>query len=176
MNCEQFQENLYDYLDDSLSPPEKAAAQSHLAECPGCREAVEREKKLVLSLGRKFEQRVELVSLDAHTKRSIAKALAQSSGEPRQQRQFPFWLRLALGPGAAAVILIAVLWGMSRFHNQPASDPDTLSLLPREGDSAVQVHISYAVPTYIFQREGNTVVDALVSKPEAADGELLARN
>lgn len=41
MNCEKFQQNWPDYLDDALPPSEKEAWEAHSQACSACRQAVE---------------------------------------------------------------------------------------------------------------------------------------
>ena len=90
MNCERFQQNLYEYLDDALSPDEKAAAQSHLQTCGACRQAIENEQLTAQTLSGRLSDAVKTVTLDAHAQRSIANAVRkqiQRASESLQNRE-----------------------------------------------------------------------------------------
>src|SRR5690242_19853906 len=110
MKCEHLQENLYDYLDDTLSPPEKAAAEEHLLACEFCRQIVQRELQLARTLSDRFSQAVESVSLDANAQRGLAIAVQRSLQTSQQRFSFAFWPRLAMPIAAAAVLLLATIW------------------------------------------------------------------
>jgi hypothetical protein len=52
VSCRQFAERVDDYLEGALSPPERAAAVAHLADCPGCRGFLAQTETTVAALGR----------------------------------------------------------------------------------------------------------------------------
>ena len=98
MNCECFQENLYEYLDDSLPAAERTAAEKHLAQCGRCRAALQRERDLAQSLSASLERAVEPVTLEAVTQRQILQAAERAlSNLPPAQ---PLFFRVA-APGDA---------------------------------------------------------------------------
>jgi predicted anti-sigma-YlaC factor YlaD len=169
MNCEQVRENIYDYLDDALSPSRKAALEKHLAECLLCREAVRRETQLAQSLSTGLEQAVEAVSLDPTTRRGIARALERSIAEPRARPLALLWSRLAL-PLAAAVLLLVAIWMGHHFVGGENSPLEMAHIAVPAADHRALVYLSYSVPAYTFQKEGDWVIDALTSDKLVADG------
>lgn len=85
MNCERFQEYLFEYMDDSLPLSERAVAEQHLAGCSACREAAQQESQLTQSLSRWLEQAIEPVALNTAAKRRMATRLFREYhfGQPR---------------------------------------------------------------------------------------------
>ncbi len=174
MNCEHL--NLYDYLDDSLSPSRKAAAEKHLAGCPACREAVRRESQLAQSLFSRLEQAVETVALDPAAQRVMATAVERKIAQDRERPLVLFWRRLAWPLAAAAVILMAALWMEHHFVAEQNPHAQTARLPARADHREVLIHLSYSVPGYTFRKEGNLVVDALTCDTLVADGTLPGKN
>jgi anti-sigma factor RsiW len=190
MNCAHFQENLYEYLDDTLSPSEKAAAEEHLRGCRDCHEAVEKELRLAQALTTRLEQAVEPVALDAACRRKIADAVRRCPAESKRHHSVSFFARLlgrrAPGTGvtpsaviqsswrfalpfAAAALLIAAIWvgpWLIRERTATRNASGSLALSER----LVPVHVSYAAPAYTFQKEGDLVVDALTYDIHSMDG------
>jgi anti-sigma factor RsiW len=176
MNCEHLRENLYDYLDGSLSPSGKAAAEEHLARCLACRQAVQRESQLAQSLFSRLEQAVETVALDSLTRRRMATAVERKIAQSRERPFVLFWSRLALPFAAAAAILMAAIWMGLHFVAGQNSHLQTARLPRPAGNREVLIHLSYSVPAYTFRKEGNLVVDALTCDTIVADGALLVKN
>src|SRR5215472_2013374 len=44
MNCQEFSENIFEYVDEALESAALAAARGHLRECANCRSALLREQ------------------------------------------------------------------------------------------------------------------------------------
>ena len=176
MNCERLRELLYDYLDNSLSRSDKAAVERHLAECLVCHEAVRRESRLAQSLSTRLEQAVETVTLDAPARRHMVSAVERELAHACERPPAWFWKRLALPFATAAVVLGVAIWLGYYFRAQENSHSVTERLRALDADRDVLMHLSYFVPRYTFQREGNEVIDALTSDTLVAEGALLVRN
>src|ERR1700722_6187367 len=106
MKCQWLQENLNEYLDGSLSSPEKAAAEKHLAQCGSCRELARRESKFAQTLTSRLEEAVENVTLDPATQRRMAMMLEQKFSAAYERTGISLWRRLVLPFAATAAILI----------------------------------------------------------------------
>lgn len=175
MNCEHFQEILLDYADDTLSPPEKAAARAHLGECSACRERVQDEWLVGQVLSGRLREAVETVTLDTRTQRSIADAVRkqiQNTPESKKIFSLMFWIRFAIPAAAACLVVVYALW-LGRGYIRP-EDPSATSTSPGREAVEIPIHVSYSTPRYIFHREGTMVVDALTTDVPVADGALLA--
>lgn len=174
MNCEGFQKNLLEYVDDTLSPGEKAEAEAHLGECSTCRELVQHEWLMGQVLSGRLREAVETVTLDAHAQRRMAAAVLKQieiAPEPKKRFSLPSWFRFALP--AAALVLISAIWLGGDFTH-PGSLPQKLVSSPNPSGPDVPVHVSWSEPRYTFHRDGTMVVDALISDTRVADGVLLA--
>ena len=176
MNCEHLRESIYDYLDDSLSPSDKADAERHLSGCAACREVVGRETDLAQSLSSRFEEAVDAVALDPIVRREMVAAVERKVAGPGERAPLGFWKRLALPFAAAAVILVVAVSMGHHFSGGERSHGETaLAPTPVEKGEAV-IHVSYSVPGYTFRREGNLVIDALTFDTLVADGALHLNN
>ncbi len=195
MNCGHFQEDLYDYLDDTLGPARKAAAEEHLRTCGGCRDMVQGELALAETLSTRLERAVESVALDADARSRIAKAVLQSSGEEGAKPNR--WLlslllgrsgagrrgashaviqspwRLAFPVAAAALILIGGIWISHRLLPDRVTNRQMPASLAAS-DRVTSVHVFCSVPAYTFQAEGDLVIDALTRETVSMDVPLVA--
>jgi anti-sigma factor RsiW len=192
MNCGHFQEDLYDFLDDTLAPAKKAAAEEHLRTCGACRDLVQGELALTETLSTRLERAVEPVALDAAGRRKIAEALRRSTAEATHPDSVSFlarlfgmrgselgtagaviqspW-RLALPVAAAALLLVAGIWVGPRFLRERSASriaPGSVAV----AEPFVAVHASDSVPVYTFQNDGNYVVDAITIDMLSMDGSL----
>lgn len=52
MNCNEYEDIITDYLENTASPSERIRMESHLAECENCRTLVERERSIISRLRR----------------------------------------------------------------------------------------------------------------------------
>lgn len=175
MNCEGFQKNLLDYVDDALSPTEKAEAQAHLGECGACRELVQDEWLVGQVISDRLREAVETVTLNAHAQRRMAsEVLKQIENAPEPKRTFslPSWIRFAIP--AAALVLVSAFWiGRSLIGSRDLPQKRVSST--GSGDVEVRVHLSYSEPHYTFRQQGGMVVDALISDTRVTDGTLLPK-
>jgi predicted anti-sigma-YlaC factor YlaD len=176
MSCDYLRENLFEYLDDSLLPPDQAAVEKHLAECPQCRAAVQRESKLGRAISSGMEQAVRAVTLDGVDRRRMARAVERELGGFREQPLVLFWKRVAWSLVAAAILLVAGIW--MRLHFMPGKDlpRETVSHSTHAGTQEIFVSVSYPVPRYTFRTEGNRVVDALTFETVVAEQGLAVKN
>ncbi len=174
MNCEELRDNLFEYLDGSLAPANKAAVEKHLAGCRACREAVQRESRLERSLSRGLEQAVAPVTLDPVARHGLVAALERELAEPRERPRPWFWRWPAWPFASAAMILMGVGWLGHHFlagQNLPSKTPPTLA-----HSREIPVHVTCAMPGYTFRKDGNLVLDALTSDTLAMDGVVLVAN
>lgn len=176
MNCDRFQENLLDYVDDALLPPEKAAAQAHLGECSACRELVQNEWLIGQVISGHLREAVETVTLDARAQRRMADAIRkqiENAPDPEGSSLFPSWIRLAIPSAAAALLVISAIWFGHGFRSRNL--PKHIVSSPGPAGLEVPVHVSWSVPRYTFRQEGATVVDALTSDTRVGDATLFAK-
>ena len=192
MNCGHFQENLYEYLDDTLAPAEKAAAEAHLRTCGACRDLVQAESALAQALSSQLERAVESVSLDAAGRSRITNAVRRSTAGTTRPDSVSFFARLlgsrasesgtrspdirspwrfALPIAAAALLLATGIWVGPRFLHEHGASRITPGSLA-DAEPVVDVHASNCVAVYTFQNDGNFVVDAITVDTLSIDGSL----
>ena len=175
MKCRWLQQNLNEYLDGSLSSPEKAAAEKHLAECGACRELVRRESRFAQTLSRRLGEAVDNVTLGPVAQRRMAMMLEQKFSTAHEQAGISPWRRLVLPFAATAAILLVVFALRPVFFASDRSRSQTLPAPAYGGVQDVHAHLSYYARTYTFRKEGNLVIDAYTSDERVADG-LLVKN
>lgn len=69
LSCQELVELVTDYLEDALSPEERARFESHLDECGSCREYLEQMRKTIELTGR-----LTLESLSPEAERTLLDA------------------------------------------------------------------------------------------------------
>ncbi|HEY3762980.1 MAG TPA: zf-HC2 domain-containing protein [Verrucomicrobiae bacterium] len=171
MNCERFQKNLFEYLDESLPPSNMTAARAHLAGCSICRKRLQRELALAQSLSGRMEQAMERVTLEPHVQRDMVAAIERKIAEPARSSLFLLW-RLTRPLAAAAAVLLATFWTGRAFMTGGESTPRAMT---DAGAQQISVHVSYSTPAYEFKESDDTVIDAIASTPRVADGILLVK-
>jgi anti-sigma factor RsiW len=163
MNCRCFQDQLYEYVEGSLSAGAMAAAEKHLAGCPACREALQQETALARDLSRRLQQRAGQLQLPPEIRRDILAAARREPASPVfTEFILDWWRRLAapLSVGAAALLLGVVLW-LNHFPGWPKPGVETAPHAGRTLPPAVSVEFSSRVPICQFRRDGNAVIDTL---------------
>jgi len=172
MNCRRFQDELYEYLDGSLSPRAQAAAEQHLAGCAGCRQALQAERETAQCLSNTFRGATESLQLPPEVGCRVVAALAQQRCAPDEPRgEAIFWHRWAW-PLAAAASGLVLLAGFFFFARAPG--PEMPRPHPHLAGEGVSIQLSYVVPTYTFRREGGFVVDALTYQTNVVNQKLRA--
>jgi anti-sigma factor RsiW len=177
MNCDRFQQNLFEYLDDALSPDEKAAAQLHLQACGACRRAFENEQFVAQTLSSRLSEAVETVTLDAQTQRSMANAVREQIEHTRETKKrllLPLWARLVIPAALACLVLVPAIWLGRGVVSHRDSVAQSLSSSGSAG-LEVPVHVAYSAPRYTFRQQGAMVVDAFTTDTRVADGTLLVK-
>lgn len=109
MHCQECRPSLVAYLEGELSPPERAAVEAHLADCPECRTELEAERQLSEQLA-SLPPTAPAPDFEARFWARLAREREASAGRSGRWRLFGPRLALALGGvGAAALALVLVL-------------------------------------------------------------------
>jgi anti-sigma factor RsiW len=90
MNCERFQNWVYEYVEGSLSAKARAAAERHLAHCGACRQAVRREQHFERLLSERLRHDTETLALRPDALRRILKAVEAESTPPSPSKLYQF--------------------------------------------------------------------------------------
>jgi len=181
MNCRDFQNELYEYVEGTLSAGARAAAEQHLTGCDACRRAVEKERKLTQALYKQLQQTSETLTVRPETIRSILAAARTESPTSTMADSIVGlwrWFRLAAVPSSLlgiAVLLMAIHFSGTRNHERISVPimPRVSAVTPSANNNpqtAVSVRMSYRLPIRQFHQEGNLVVDALIDETVVASG------
>jgi anti-sigma-K factor RskA len=170
MNCRDFQDELFEFLDGTLPPDKRAGAERHLTECGACREAVRQHQQWAQSLPARFRRETESLALRPEVKRRIEAALAAKASAPAEEHPLlGIWRRIAWPAAIAASLLVAAglsLRGPLRGRVQKAETAR------RPEPAVISIRVSYCNPTYTFRRENNLVIDTLTCTPHVVEENL----
>jgi anti-sigma factor RsiW len=159
MNCCQFQNDLYEYLDGALSPEARKAAEQHLSGCAACRVKLEEERQVAHVIGGGFQRATESLELPPAVGHRVLAELARDVNPAREEHGIVLlWRRLAWPLAlAASLLLLAGVWVLLPHG------PGRQGLLAQHRAAAGEtfVQLSYIVPAYTFRLEEGFVIDAL---------------
>lgn len=105
-HVEEWEDLALDLLDGTLPPATRAALDSHIERCPGCRESLDEQRRVreVLSAAPLMEppSRIARSILPAERPRSAPRSLGERAGPARRRSMMRTWLP------AAAVLLVTI--------------------------------------------------------------------
>jgi len=173
MNCRNFQELIFEYLEGSLSPAVRESAAAHLSDCPVCRQAVRTQQQFARSVSSGLRQSTEALTLRQDAHRRLMDALREdrpvlAGGEGA----LSWWRRLVwLATVSATIVLAAALMiGVPFGSRVPVAQ--TAQLARHNVESSVSIRLSYCAPIYTFRREGDLVTDYVTCDPRYVDETL----
>jgi hypothetical protein len=171
MNCENFNDCLPEFLEDTMSTAEQAAAREHVQKCAACQQALAQQEALARSIRLLFARDTQRLSLRPETKRNILNALKQPKIPPtaweRIQTLFAFFRRHPAWAGTA-VLCLALLISGRRIYLNSAKRSSTQATVK---DNRITYDIDVPIQTemHIYRRENNMVVDAVVTEMSVID-------
>jgi hypothetical protein len=161
MNCQRFQDELLDYFDRSLSASGQSEAAAHEEQCAACRQLAQAHQ----ALAARFQREAGFAAFRPEFKRRVEAALLETTAD----NVHPFWRRLAWPAALAAALALAgglTLRGPSRGRAQKSNTA------PSPAAASIFMRDSYCNPTYLFRREKNAVMDALICAPHVVEENL----
>jgi anti-sigma factor RsiW len=180
INCQWFQDKLFEYLDGELSASAQSEIEAHLQRCEACRQGVQAHQ----ALAARFRHETDSLVLRPEEKRRIEAALVDDSqGRDAALRRpgrrsaptlpknetLPFWRRFAWPAAVAAALLVAAGLSFRRpFHARVQSTEARLAPAP----ATISLRFSSCEPTYTFRREKDRVIDALTCTPRVVEENL----
>jgi anti-sigma factor RsiW len=166
MFCEDLQEGFSLYVDDKLTPRERAAYDAHLDACPVCRAELVKTRNLTRSLAALSRPCAPPDLAQSINRTLIIEAAAVASHQPRVplDRKIIQWLEPRVMPytvGAfASILLFALIFSALRPHLMALRDWETAR---REAEAA----------PYYVEDEDETTYD--ITKPISPEGYAARR-
>lgn len=170
MNCEHFNDRLYELLDETLDDQTQAAAQAHLNQCEDCRRIFLREEALAKSMRNSLDRATGTLALTHVARRNILNSL---EAKPGLSKFWAFaWRKFVLPPKqliavSVTLLLVLLLLLVSGIYRRLRVDSATQSIAG-VGHTSYIVDVPIQTQTLTFRVERNTIVDTLV--PDATVG------
>jgi hypothetical protein len=167
MNCQDFNDRLFDYLDDTLSPAEEVAAREHAQQCGSCCRALEQQQAFAKSIRFSFDRETQRLSLRLDTRRDILSAVTRPkvplTGWENIQAFFAVLRRQPAWAGAVLLCLVLLLTFANRLYLALGKHPSPQA---RVTDNRITYVVDVPIRTemYLYRRHNNMVVDALVTE------------
>jgi predicted anti-sigma-YlaC factor YlaD len=163
MNCPEFQEDIAEYLDGSLTVRGREAFEIHLAACDECRLALAKHEKLARELSRQFRLTTNTLTLNPDVRSRIVASLSSAAVPVSDHAWFlPAWRRLLMPWGLTAGLLISALVISHRFSGNHGLGLNSVEA------AEPPITISLCVPqietTYTFSKQDGFVIDSLVQR------------
>ena len=165
MNCQEFQDILFEYVEGSVSQEQRTDADSHVARCAECNAALRREKQMQQRLSSGLQQSVEALNLGSQGRAQLLKVLEANRPSCRRSQAQVFaelWVRVVAALGAAAVIAGLAVWiwrpGVSP-QIAKETNPTPVAAQVSKAKPTIQIRLPGLVTSYTFQQNGDFVVD-----------------
>jgi len=171
MNCENFNDRLPEYLEDTLSTADRAAAREHVQKCGACKKALAQQEALAKSIQLSFDRETQRLSLRPETKRNILNALNRSEIPPTAWERIQAYLAvLWRHPAWAGTVLLCVVLLISgrRFYLDSARHYSAQATVDHNRIT-YDIDIPIQTEMHVFLRQNNMVVDAIVTESSVID-------
>lgn len=163
MNCRQFEDQIFDYLDGSLPPGQAPTAESHLARCAHCQATLAAHRRFAERLSRDMHADLPPFTLKPAAESRFQNALRTAAA--RRRRRELVWstalaagLALALRQPAPAVHAVAHEFSfdpLPTLQSQPSARPQT---------EHIKIFEVERLSRYTFDQQGGTVTDCLTQE------------
>ena len=160
MNCKDFNDQLPEFLDESLTTAQQAAARQHVEKCLDCQRALARQEAFAKSIRHSLNQKTQGRSLRPEVRRNIVKAFEPT----RQASIWSFFEAIWRRPAWVVVVVLGFLLLISgrHFYRHPAKIP-TQHIAAKDGRFTCVINVPIQTETHINRRQNNMAVDAFVT-------------
>lgn len=156
MTCQEFKDQLPDYLDETLDAAGRSDANRHLAACRECQLALQRTQALGRSLHAALQRETAHLTLAPETRAAILHAARATPSESSAGSGVWRWLSwsplraLAAAAAVAAVLFVTIRWQRQRAESG-AEPPGTHTLwsidVPfQSGGQVGLIHAEFSKP------------------------------
>jgi len=171
MNCENFNDRLPEYVDETLSAAEQAAAREHFQKCAACQRTFAQKEAFAKSIRLSFHRETQRLSLRPETKRNILNALKRPEFPPtasgRIQAFFTVLWRHPAWAGTAILCLVLLISGR-RFYLDSTKHSSAQATL-KDNHITYDIDIPMQTEMHVYRRQNNMVVDAFVTEISVMD-------
>jgi anti-sigma factor RsiW len=163
MNCQDLQDRLHEYLDETLDADTQAAAREHLRQCGDCRRALLREETVAQSIRRSLDRATAGLSLRPEMQRNILKALKpKPAASNAWVLAWQSFIAMPIRPiGAGAALLSVLLLALGIQFYRPATETPAPQAATQPGPDICVIDVPIQTETHMFRRQDHTVVDAI---------------
>jgi anti-sigma factor RsiW len=168
MNCEDFQQLLFDELDGTLSSESQREFEQHLRACKACREFQLHNRQFGEALSAHFHQLTEGLALSPTARCRVARECRVPVWTEHLATlgRRVYWRWGFAGLAFCAVVLFASL------AFKPGQAPTRVAKQP----ALVSISAPRVVASYTFRKEGRLVVDTLVFRTNVLHESVWAQN
>jgi anti-sigma factor RsiW len=166
MKCQEFQDQLYEYLDGVLDGDVQASVREHLRQCKACRCTLEREKAVSQFIRHSLDRETAGLSLRSGTLRNVLQQLDPKPIAPNVLILAWRWLFSSpfhvAGMGAAALGALFLFFNVQP-HRQPSENSSSSPVAEMPQNTRV-IDVPIQTETHVFHREHDTVMDAITPR------------
>lgn len=148
MTCSEFNEQLPDYVDDTIDAAGRAEAERHLAGCRECQLALRHSRALGGALQAALERETAHLRLARRTQEAVLSAAARANaGSERSAGRWRFWLplgALAATAAVAAILLAAGRWPRARAEHRTARSTWAIDVPFQDGQQVGVIHAEFS--------------------------------
>lgn len=173
MNCQEFNEQLYEYLDEALPANVQASAREHLQRCEDCRHVLEREKAMAKSIGHSLDIATARLSISPKVRRTILEAPQAGPMSPGilsliRQR---FALRSIRFAGVGAALLASILLFVALNGRRHPVAKSSSPVVSNNDQAGLVIDVPFQTQTHVLRQHDGGVVDEIA--PTAAVGHAV---
>jgi hypothetical protein len=163
MNCQEFNDRLYDYVDETLGSEAQAAAREHLRQCGECRRAVMREKAVARSIRHSLDRATAGLSIRPEMLRNVLTASESKAIRTNILVQIWEWfISKPLRPvGAGAALLGALVLMAGLQARRPPTENSASRAVTEARQNAWVIDVPIQTQIHVFRRQNGTVIDAI---------------
>jgi hypothetical protein len=165
MNCHEFNERLYEYLDEALPTNVQLAAWEHVERCENCRRAVEREKVMAQSIERTLQVATARLLISPELRRRIVEAPEAklvTHGILSLIWQW-FGLKSSRFAGAAAALVVLLLLFVGLHNDRHPAANSSPVVVPNDSRAIYVVDVPFQTQSHLLQQHDGYVVDSIAS-------------
>jgi len=165
MNCQEFNEQLYEYLDEALPADVQASAREHLQRCGDCRHVLEREKAMARSLEHSLDLATARLSISPELRRRIVEAPQARPMSPGILPLIRQWfafkpIRFA---GAGVALLAAILLFVALNDRRQPAAKSSSPVPPNNDQAGLVIDVPFQTQTHVLRQQDGTVIDAVTA-------------